>query len=230
MSTSRKTILAVLFTIGMVANVAKAAIVTLTISGTVTAGVDLLGQFKTGSPDLTGQAYVQTLSFDTSDLNVIDSTPYRFAAGFDNKLIHASGSSTINGQTFSWQSAIAQAHLALSAQVVHGGGDEFQMGADVWASPAEYLQAGMYLNSSQVSFVDNADPGKAHDFNGDLSGYSPYAYFVNSQGLGQYTYFEGNLSSVSYEVSPVPEASQFAMLLFGLGAAALLGRKKNRQQ
>jgi len=211
---------------GVSAGAAKAAAVTLTFTGTVTAGFDGFNEFNTGSSDLKGQTYVQTLILDTGDLNVVWQTPYSYAAGFDNKPIHASGSTSINGQTFSWESDIAVAHLALSAQVVHGGGDEFQMGADVNTSPDEHIQSGMYLNSSTVSFVGNADPGKSHSFNGDLSAFAPYGFFSNSAG-GQYTYFTGDLSSVRYQVSAVPEPTQFAMFGIGLGMAALLRRRKS---
>ncbi|NYE63739.1 hypothetical protein FHW58_004970 [Duganella sp. 1224] len=212
--------------VGVSAGAANAAVVTLTFMGTVTSGFDGFNEFNTGSSDLTGQSFVQTLTLDTADLNVVWQTPYSYAAGFDNKPIHASGSATINGHTFSWESDIAVAHLALSTQVVHGGGDEFQMGADVNISPGEHIQSAMYLNSSMVSFVGNADPGKSHSFDGSLSAFAPMGFFSNSSN-GQYTYFIGDLSGVRYQVSAVPEPTQFAMFGIGLGMVALLRRRRS---
>lgn len=222
----RKLIFAAVSVLGVSAGVAKAAVVTLTFAGTVTAGFDGFNEFNTGSSDLTGWTYFQTLTFNTGDLNVIWQTPYSYTAGFDSKPIHALGSATINGKTFSWESDIAVAHLSLGTQVVHGGGDEFQMGADVNTSPSEHIQSAMYLNSAEVSFVGNADPGKSHLFDGDLSAFAPYAFFLNSAN-GQYTYFTGDLSSVHYQVSEVPEPTQFAMLATGLGMIALVRRRKS---
>jgi hypothetical protein len=221
----RKVLSAAFAVVGLSAGVAKAAFVTLTFTGTVTTGFDGFNEFSTGSSDLTGQSYFQTLKFDTADLNVIDQTPYRYGAGFDNKPIHASGSATINGKTISWESDIATAYLSLSTQVVRGGGDGFQMGAEVYISPSEYIQSSMYLNSSVLSFVDNADPGKSHSFDGDLSAFSPSGFFGNRVGA-QYTFFVGDLSSVRYQVSAVPEPAPFAMFGVGLGMVALVRRRK----
>lgn len=223
----RKIKLAAVSILGVSAGAAKAAAVTLTFTGTVTFGFDGFNEFNTGSSDLTGKTYIQTLTLDTKDLNVIWQTPSSYAAGLDSKQpIHASGSSTINGQTFSWDSDIAVAHLALRTQVVQGDGDGFQMGAYVDTSPDEHIQSGMYLYSSAVSFVGNADPRKSHAFDGDLSAFAPYGYFSNIAG-GHSTYFIGDLSSVRYQVSAVPEPTQFAMFGIGLGMVALLRRRKS---
>jgi hypothetical protein len=153
---------------------AKAALVTLTFSGTITSGLDKLNLFETSTTDLTGSAYIQTLSFNTDDLNIVWQTPYSYAGGFDNKQIKANGSVSVNHHTYTWTSDIALGSLAFSAQVVHGGGDEFQMRADVYKNIEDNFTSGVYLNSVTSSFVGSADPTQSHTFNGDLSSLRPW--------------------------------------------------------
>ena len=225
MTSTFKAIIATTFFAAATLTSAHAAVVKLTFAGTVTSGSDLLNEFNTGSSDLTGQTYIQTLSFDTDDLNELYRTPLAYAAGFDNKLLQAWGTATINGKTSSWNSTFAQGHLAFSSQVSVGGGDEFQMGVDVFTSPSEWRQVGMKLNSSQVSFVGTANPEVSHFYNGDLSAFSSYAFYINAQAANS-TFFFGDLSRVSYVVGEVPEPATAALFLLGLGMAGARLRKK----
>lgn len=206
---------------------AKAALVTLTFSGTITSGLDKLNLFETSTTDLTGSAYIQTLSFNTDDLNIVWQTPYSYAEGFDNKQIKANGSVSVNHHTYTWTSDIALGSLAFSAQVVHGGGDEFQMRADVYKNIEDNFTSGVYLNSVTSSFVGSADPTQSHTFNGDLSSFAPLGYFTRIYA-GSYTNFLGDLSEVRYQVSSVPEPTELALFTTGLVALALIQRRKNK--
>jgi hypothetical protein len=212
---------ALLFTC-IAASQAHATVITFSSAGTIYGGQDPLNIFHLGL-DLTGKAYTQSVTIDTSFLSVWEVSP-----GFNSLYatwapIRVQGEVNIEGHTYSWQTesgngsaimwnSVARRNYPFNFMHVGGYGVN-TLDGNVVMGFAEY-------GSETVPFLDDVDFAQRLYFDG-LTGYGAVAALSIWSGDGTETNFGGTPEWVRWEAAnAVPEPATLGMLLLGLGLAA----------
>jgi hypothetical protein len=222
---------------------ADAPVVTFTTSGTVAEGYDQLSTFGYGSyVPLAGMKFTMSITVDTSTLSAGAASPAVSDYRADDFSGASRGELTINGRSYAWTIEQSNADVRLDRPMewfgrqahsayVSGSGTATD-GMKIWASSQ--------VVSSKTPFLPSVDIARSYVFDTGLPGVDSSSYFLASRDTGvvhagghetEGFWFRSAqpLSSASWTVSAVPEPGQYAMLLFGIGALAVVRRRSARR-
>lgn len=217
-----------------IGDVAAAATINVTVSGTVIGSSDTTGLFGVAGSTLDGQAFTLRFSFDTTRGNRENLGPDKYdyvfgggGTGFTNPTISAD--LTIGGHTESVAGQGGSGYYVGDAAL--WGGDTFGASAVDFGSASPglgvYNSLGMYFIDPGVKLPDTLDksftyrPTAGATVVGEFMFYT-YDYSTgSSQKLAQ-----GNLSISSVTVAPVPLPAAGLALMGAVGGLCAVSRRR----
>ncbi len=206
-------------------SVAQAGVVSYTMSGTITSGVDQLGIFGAPHNTLVGQRFTQTITTDLIGMNRASNEPGRNYLINESNGHHFSGMTSVNGNNFTWSVQANEALVAMTQQYRVAEMSIFLTGGNNFTPDGYILNAVNAVASSEVPFMNNVDMYQNHSFDPTAPGIQTGALFRVERDA-QITYFLANADSLAWTAAPVPEPETYALMLLGLVGLGLAARRK----
>jgi hypothetical protein len=209
--------------------------VTFTTTGIVDIGDDGLHLFSDPgqTASLSGMPFSLSISIDPDFLEPTTTTDYATVLRQWNSGASYHGSMTLNGRTFSWVSqpdARATLEMYRHRPWVSGLNEMVQIDTIGSDGGTRTIGAANRVASGEVPFMGSVDPMREHSFPVHMDGlYTLALLSVRDSAATGETFIRANeLTSAIWQVSPVPEPSQYLMFGAGLAAFAALRYRRRR--
>lgn len=236
---------------------AQLPLITMTMTGTTASGHDDLTLFRDRVGEywfdvgrhLNHLPFTMSFTIDPNTLDVIESSDSAIRLFKEGKRVtgldtgaHYRGEVTIEGRTYAWNSQAGQGGVELIRGVGATGEPEDRVriwGTGFDANGVWINMVHMDVRSHGVRFLDGVALEQDISFPLEMEGIEASTQFLvraSDYDLADYTtwFHSGQnpytflLTSVTWQVSPVPEPGQYAMLAGGL-AALLVARRWRRR-
>lgn len=209
--------------------------VTFTTTGIVEIGDDGLHLFsdpgQTGS--LAGMPFSLSISVDPDFLDPVTTTDYATVLREWNAGASYHGSMTLNGRTFSWVSkpdARATLEMYRYRPWISGMNEMVQIDTIGSDGGTRTIGAANRVASGEIPFMGSVDPMREYSFPVHMEGLHTLALLSvrDTAATGETFIRAKELTSAIWQVSPVPEPSQY--LLFGAGLATFAALRYRRRR